>query len=87
MDIVVDSIGKLVVQNGLARIELLTAKTLSAEGETSDFEVGARLAMSLDSLLKFHQGLTAVITQLEAKGVVQKRAASSPANKPAKKPN
>lgn len=86
MDIVVDSIGKLVVQNGLARIELLTAKTLAAEGETPDFEVGARLAMSLDSFLKFHQGVSAVVAQLESKGVIQKRNASV-GNKPSKKPN
>lgn len=86
MDTVVDGIGKIVVKSGLARIELMRFKELATDAEAEELEISSRLAMSLDTLLKFHRGLSAVMEQLESKGVLQKRSPNSP-NKVSKKVN
>lgn len=87
MDTVVDGIGKIVVKSGLARIELMRFKELATDAEAEELEISSRLAMSLDTLLKFHRGLSAVMEQLEAKGVLQKRSQGTSTNKASKKVN
>jgi len=86
LDTVVDGVGKIVVKGGLARVELLRFEGLASADEAEELAVGSRLAMSLETLLKLHQGLSSVLEQLESKGVLQKRA-SNPQTKSTKKVN
>jgi len=70
---VVDGLGGFSVVGGIARFELLSLKTLEGDLSNRDsLEVSERLAMSLPTFLNVYQGLTRVVNELEAKGVISR---------------
>lgn len=72
-DRVVDGLGGFSVVGGVVRFELLSLKTLEGDlTQRNSMEVSERLAMSLPAFLNFYQGLTRVVGELEAKGVISR---------------
>jgi hypothetical protein len=71
-DIFIDGLGNFALQNGIVRIELMILESLPKEGSISNMVVHERLALSVDTLLRFHASLAKVITDLEAKGIIKK---------------
>jgi len=46
---------------------------LPLQDEAPTFEVAERLVMSVETMLRLHQGLTEVVGQMEGKGLIKKR--------------
>jgi hypothetical protein len=69
----IDGIGNISVQAAVARVELTVMERLPAQGEAPKLEVAERVVMSIDTLLKLHQGLSEVVGQMEGKGLIKKR--------------
>ena len=78
----VDGIGNVAVQGTFARLELTQLEKLPATGETPVFQVGERLVMGIDTLLRLHQALQRIVEQLEQKGVVKKNDKAAQEDKP-----
>jgi hypothetical protein len=83
----VDGIGNVAVQGTFARLELTQLDRLPAAGETPVFQVGERLVMGIDTLLRLHQALQKIVEQLEQKGVVKKNDKAAQPDKPQAKPS
>ena len=69
----IDGIGNLAVQGAVARIELTVIEKLPLQDETPQLAVAERLVMSVETMLRLHQGLTEVVGQMEGKGLIKKR--------------
>jgi hypothetical protein len=69
----IDGIGNLSVQGTVARIELTVIEKLPLQDETPQLAVAERLVMSVETMLRLHQGLTEVVGQMEGKGLIKKR--------------
>jgi hypothetical protein len=69
----VDGIGTVAVQSSIVRLELLRAESLSSEPEQQKLVVSERLVMSLDTLLRVYQALTAAVQQLEERGIIKRQ--------------
>ena len=69
----IDGIGNLSVQGTVARVELTVIEKLPLQDEAPAFEVAERLVMSVETMLRLHQGLTEVVGQMEGKGLIKKR--------------
>ena len=80
----IDGIGNLSVQGTVARVELTVIEKLPLQDEAPTFEVAERLVMSVETMLRLHQGLTEVVGQMEGKGLIKKRE-SEPENSAKKK--
>lgn len=74
----VDGIGNVAIQGTFARLELTHLEKLPATGETPVFQVGERLVMGIDTLLRLHQALGQVVQQMEQKGMIQHKAETPP---------
>ena len=83
-ELFIDGIGNLAVQGAVARIELTVIEKLPLQDEAPTFEVAERLVMSVETMLRLHQGLTEVVGQMEGKGLIKKRE-SEPENSAKKK--
>lgn len=77
-DIFVDGIGKISVQAGLARIELMGLEKVPPKGTPPSFDVTERLAMSLETMLRMHGALSEIVSQMESKGLVKKNMDGAP---------
>ena len=82
-ELFIDGIGNLAVQGAVARIELTVIEKLPLQDETPQLAVAERLVMSVETMLRLHQGLTEVVGQMEGKGLIKKR--ENEPNKSAKK--
>lgn len=71
-DILVDGIGGVAVTGGVVRMELQQLASLAQASEAPQMQTAARLAFSIDTLLKFNQAVTALLTNLESRGVLTK---------------
>jgi len=69
----IDGIGNLSVQGTVARVELTVIEKLPLQDETPQLAVAERLVMSVETMLRLHQGLTEVVGQMEGKGLIKKR--------------
>ena len=69
----IDGIGNLSVQGTVARIELTVIEKLPLQDETPQLAVAERLVMSVETMLRLHQGLSEVVGQMEGKGLIKKR--------------
>lgn len=74
-EILVDGIGGVAVTGGVVRIELQQLASLAQASEAPQMQTAARLAFSIDTLLKFNQALGALLANLESRGVLTKTAA------------
>ena len=74
-DILVDGIGSVAVTGGVVRIELQQLASLAQASESPQMQTAARLAFSIDTLLKFNQAVSALLANLESRGVLTKTAA------------
>ena len=83
-ELFIDGIGNLAVQGAVARIELTVIEKLPLQDETPQLAVAERLVMSVETMLRLHQGLTEVVGQMEGKGLIKKRE-SKPENSAKKK--
>ena len=72
-ELFIDGIGNLAVQGAVARIELTVIEKLPLQDETPQLAVAERLVMSVETMLRLHQGLTEVVGQMEGKGLIKKR--------------
>jgi hypothetical protein len=66
-----------------SNIELTVIEKLPLQDETPQLAVAERLVMSVETMLRLHQGLTEVVGQMEGKGLIKKR--ENEPNKSAKK--
>lgn len=71
-DLLVDNVGHVAITGGIVRIELQRLATLQGSSESPTFETSARLAFSLDTLIKLNQAITTTLANLESKGVVKR---------------
>ena len=71
-DILVDGIGGVAVTGGVVRIELQQLVSLAQASEAPQMQTAARLAFSIDTLLKFNQVVGALLANLESRGVLTK---------------
>ena len=69
----IDGIGNLSVQGTVARVELTVIEKLPLQDETPQLAVAESLVMSVETMLRLHQGLTEVVGQMEGKGLIKKR--------------
>ena len=83
----VDGIGNVAVQGTFARLELTQLERLPAAGETPVFQVGERLVMGIDTLLRLHQALQKIVEQLEQRGVVKKNDKAAQPGEPESNPS
>lgn len=72
-ELFIDGIGNLAVQGAVARIELTVIEKLPLQDETPQLAVAERLVMSVETMLRLHQGLSEVVGQMEGKGLIKKR--------------
>ena len=77
----IDGIGNISIQAAVVRLELTVMERLPGENKAPTLEVAERLAMSIETLLKLHQGLSDVVAQLEGKGLIKKREPAATARK------
>lgn len=77
-DILVDGIGGVAVTGGVVRMELQQLASLAQASEAPQMQTAARLAFSIDTLLKFNQAVTALLTNLESRGVLTKTGSEQP---------
>ena len=77
----IDGIGNIAIQSAVVRLELTVMERLPVENKAPTLEVAERLAMSIETLLKLHQGLSDVVAQLEGKGLIKKREPAVPTRK------
>jgi hypothetical protein len=71
-DLLVDNVGHVAITGGIVRIELQRLATLQGSSESPTFETSARLAFSLDTLIKLNQAITTTLANLESKGGVKR---------------
>ena len=69
----IDGIGNIAIQAAVARIEFSVMERLPAKDEAPRLEVAERVAMSIETLLKLHQGLSEVVGHMETSGLIKKR--------------
>ncbi|MFN4998842.1 MAG: hypothetical protein ACK5FQ_06090 [Betaproteobacteria bacterium] len=77
----IDGIGNISIQAAVVRLELTVMERLPVENKAPSLEVAERLAMSIETLLKLHHGLSDVVAQLEDKGLIKKREPAAPTKK------
>lgn len=63
------------MSGGMAVIDLMQFATLPDGKGNPKLELAQRLSMNLDTMLRLHQALTGAVSQLEDKGVIQKKGA------------
>ena len=71
-DILVDGLGGVAVTGGVVRMELQQLVTLAQAAEAPQMQTIGRLAFSIDTLLKVNQAITALLANLESRGVLTK---------------
>ena len=68
-----DGLGGIAVSGGVAVIDFTQFATLPDGKANPKMETAQRLSMNLDTMLRLHQALTGAVSQLEDKGVIQKK--------------
>lgn len=68
----VDSLGAIVGQGPMVRIDLNQIAALPKDGEKAQFEVFSRLVMSVETFLNMHESMNQVVAQMESKGIISK---------------
>jgi hypothetical protein len=68
----VDSLGAIVGQGPMVRIDLNQITELPKDNQKAQLEVFSRLVMSVETFLNMHDSMSQVIAQMETKGIIKK---------------
>jgi hypothetical protein len=68
----VDSLGAIVGQGPMVRIDLNQIIELPKDNQKAQVEVFSRLVMSVETFLNMHESMSQVVSQMESKGIIKK---------------